>query len=67
MRKYPWYEDLDGICYCPTCKKQIDNVWQDNNGDLEEMDLLKPEFCPFCGQHIDWTETAPYGFAEEHE
>lgn len=67
MWKYPWLEDLDGILYCPTCLKQIDNIWQDSHGDLENMDLLSPEFCPFCGQHLDWAKTIMYGVLEEHE
>lgn len=64
MRKYPWLEDLDSIIYCPTCKKQIDDFWK---GDPDNLNTFNPEFCPYCGQRLDWAETAPYGFREEHD
>lgn len=63
MRKHPWYEDLDGVCYCPACEKQIDDLWK---GDADEADPLEPEYCPYCGQHLDWLQTVPYGLEEEH-
>lgn len=64
MRKYPWFEDLDGIAYCPTCQKQIDDFWK---GNCDNWDEFNPEYCPYCGQHLDWAKTIMYGVPEEHE
>lgn len=64
MRKFPWYEDLDGICYCPNCENRVDDFWK---GNCDDLDTFNPEFCPYCGQHLDWTETVLYGLIETHD
>lgn len=49
--KKPIFEDLDHYLACPRC-------WN-NLSDLSSIitdDLIQPEYCPRCGQHIDWRE-----------
>lgn len=57
MRKYPWFEDLDGVIYCPTCQHCLS---EDDSYDLEGP-------CPRCGQELDWEKTIPWGWEERHK
>ena len=70
LKKYVWYEDLDGIIYCPSCQKQIDNLYEECPESDEAPDgyrpIEHPEFCIYCGQHLDWTASVWYGTKEEH-
>ena len=65
MKKYVWYEDLDGIIVCPNCKKQIDDLYKTDFSE-DDYKLIEPEFCVYCGQHLDWAEHVNYGHIEEH-
>ena len=66
MRRYPWFEDLDCIFVCPVCTTRIDNICTDN-GLIDDPCHFDPEYCPYCGTHIDWSKTVPYLTKEEHE
>lgn len=65
MKKFVWWEDLDGVCCCPSCGHRVDNYYRDE-GVTEELELVEPNFCPVCGQALDWTETRSFGVKEEH-
>lgn len=36
-------------CVCPCCKERIVNVWSRAE--------YKPNYCHYCGQAIDWSES----------
>lgn len=63
MKKYVWYEDLDGTLHCPACRTVISCFYR---GSIDEPERYEPKFCPECGQELDWTDTRPYGTDEEH-
>lgn len=65
-KKYVWWENLDGVICCPSCGRRIDNLSVDNwlKDDLEPFE---PDFCPYCGQALDWSERRSYGVKEEHD
>ncbi len=39
------------VSYCPSCNKCVDMYLY---GRESKEDIVN--FCPFCGQHLDWTE-----------
>ena len=63
-KRYVWFEDLDGVICCPSCGHQIYIFYKDKGFDIESFE---PDFCPDCGQALDWSETRSYGFKEEHD
>ena len=38
---------------CPTCESYIDIT----DDDLYVYEIVPPEYCPNCGQALDWSET----------
>ncbi len=66
VRSYPWYEDIDKVTVCPGCYERIDDICVDP-GVLGNSKSFNPEYCPYCGKHIDWSKTVSYGTEEEHE
>ena len=64
MKKYPWFEDLDGILLCPSCEHRVDNITVD---EMFFDDDNFPKFCPYCGQELDWSKTVRFGVLESHE
>lgn len=38
---------------CPTCENYIDIT----DDDLYVYEIVPPEYCPNCGQALDWGET----------
>lgn len=38
---------------CPTCESYIDIT----DDDLHVYEIIPPEYCPNCGQALDWSET----------
>ena len=63
-KRYVWFEDLDGVICCPKCGHQVDIYYRESiNGE----ESFNPDFCPVCGQALDWTDTRSYGVIEEHE
>lgn len=65
MKKYVWWEDLDGGIYCPTCSSRCD-VYFEDKGIILGLEAFEPRFCPKCGQELDWTESRSYGVEETH-
>lgn len=66
MKKYVWYEDLDGVIVCPSCGTYLDGFYRDSMHIEDDGPVrFEPAFCPDCGQALDWTETLPYGAKEE--
>lgn len=64
MKKlHVWWEDLDNVICCPNCGNQINLFYR----GYEEPERFEPNFCPDCGQALDWSKTVPYGLKEEHE
>ena len=37
---------------CPTCESYIDIT----DDDLHVYEIVPPEYCPNCGQALDWSE-----------
>ena len=64
-KRYVWWEDLDGVTCCPGCGQQVDIYYRETDG-LNNPESFKPNFCPDCGQALDWSETRSYGTKEEH-
>ena len=64
-KQYVWWEDLDGVTWCPKCGRRVDVYYRDN-GIIKDIELFEPSFCPDCGQALDWSETRSYGTKEEH-
>lgn len=62
-KRYVWYEDLDGVICCPNCCTRIDDLFHEVCGEEESVE---PDYCPYCGQHLDWTENRMYGTNEWH-
>lgn len=68
-RRYVWREDLENTICCPGCGTNIDHYYKFVDFAVEAEDgfvRLEPEYCPECGQHLDWSETREYGVKEEH-
>lgn len=64
-KRYVWFEDLDGVICCPSCGNQID-IFYKRSFPPDEVESFEPDFCPYCGQALDWSETRSYGVKEEH-
>lgn len=41
------YDERDSIC-CPNCKGEI--------AEMDDYDYYKHNYCPDCGQALDWSE-----------
>ena len=63
LKRYIWYEDLDNIFVCPRCQKRIDDIEHEVCGEQELIDF---DYCPYCGQHLDFEKSVPYGTNEFH-
>lgn len=64
-KRYVWFEDLDGVICCPSCHRQID-IFYKRSFPPDEIVSFNPDFCPYCGQALDWSDTRSYGVKEEH-
>ena len=64
MKRYVWFEDLDGVIYCPSCLHRVDIFYQEVG--IDDIESFDPAFCPNCGQELDWSEIRSYGVKEEH-
>ena len=53
-KRKPIFEDLDGILICPRCSCDILRYHKDDFDGECDMDW-DPEYCPECGQHLDWS------------
>ena len=42
------YDERDSIC-CPNCKGEI--------AEMDDYDYYKHNYCPDCGQALDWSDT----------
>lgn len=42
--KKPIKSETENKCWCPSCD------------DEDEMDIYGTEYCPYCGQALDWSE-----------
>lgn len=62
-KSYIQFEDLDGIFICPRCQKRVDDIEHEVCGEYES---IEPEYCPYCGQHLDFEKSVGYGVKESH-
>lgn len=65
-KRYVWFEDLDSVICCPSCNRRIDNFYRDECVP-DDVEPFYPDFCPYCGQALDWSEIRRYGVKEEHD
>lgn len=63
-KRYVWFEDLDGVTCCPNCGHQVDIYYR---ASIQGEESFEPNFCPECGQALDWSDSRSYGVIEEHE
>ena len=63
-KRYVWFEDFDGVTCCPNCGHQVDIYFR---ASLHWEESFEPNFCPECGQALDWSDSRSYGVIEEHE
>lgn len=63
-KRYVWFEDLDGVTCCPSCGHQVDIYYRSS---IQGEKSFEPNFCPECGQALDWSDSRSYGVIEEHE
>lgn len=49
--KLQGYLDRDKCCYCPMCDSFRGNL------DYESQKIRKYDFCPNCGQALDWGDS----------
>lgn len=62
-KSYIQIEDLDGVFVCPKCKNRVDDIEHEVCGEYES---IEPEYCPYCGQHLDFEKAVGYGVKESH-
>lgn len=60
LKRFVWLAYLENTIHCPNCGCDLDHFYR---GDFEQF---QPNFCPDCGQELDWMENRLYGVHEEH-